>query len=276
MRETLRRMVLLVGAFLLIGSGNLYAAQEGNVYDDASLLTDSEIRTLNEKITALEEESGWNIYAVTTADAGGKMATEYADDFFDVHSPEQEDGVALLIDMDNREIAISTCGIAIRYLTDDRIDDILDEAYNDVSDAAYGDCLDTMLSGVEGYYHAGISEGQYNYDTETGKVSVYRTLTLTEALTALLVAAAAGVVVYVSVLGKYRLKFDTYKYEFRKNGRVNLRVKNDRFINQTVTQRRIPKQTSSSGRSSTHHSSGRSSTHRSSSGRSHGGGSRKF
>lgn len=276
MRETLRRMVLLVGAFLLLGSGNLYAAQEGNVYDDASLLTDSEIRTLNEKITALEEESGWNIYAVTTADAGGRTATEYADDFFDAHSLEQEDGVALLIDMDNREIAISTCGIAIRYLTDDRIDDILDEAYNDVSDAAYGDCLDTMLSGVEGYYHAGISEGQYNYDTETGKVSVYRTLTLTEALTVLLVAAAAGAVVYVSVLGKYRLKFDTYKYEFRKNGRVNLRVKNDRFINQTVTQRRIPKQTSSSGRSSTHHSSGRSSTHRSSSGRSHGGGSRKF
>ena len=67
------------------------------------------------------EESGWNVYAVTTDDAQGKSATAYADDFFDEHSTEQEDGVALLIDMDNREITISTCGIAIRYLTDSRI-----------------------------------------------------------------------------------------------------------------------------------------------------------
>lgn len=264
--------VLFLVSVVTLGGGSIYAAQEGNVYDDADLLTDSERSSLNDKITALKEESGWNIYAVTTADAGGKTAAEYADDFFDAHSPEQEDGVALLIDMDNREITISTCGIAIRYLTDSRIEYILDDAYTDVSNGDYGACLDTMLDGVAQYYQAGIPQNQYNLDTETGRVSRYHALSLGEILIAVVVAIFCGGTVYVVVLGKYRLKFGTYQYAFRENGRVTLRVKEDRFVNQTVTQRRIPKQSSSSGS----HSSGRSSTHHSSNGRSHGGGSRKF
>lgn len=268
----LRKFLLAVSLLLLLGGISVYAAEEGNVYDDAGLLTEGEISTLNEKIEELKAQSGWNVYAVTTDDAMGKSATAYADDFFDLHSPEQEDGVALLIDMDNREITISTCGEAIRYLTDARIDAILDEAYTDVSNENYGDCLITMVDGVSGYYQKGISEGQYNYDTETGEISRYHTLTFAEIGITMLVALVCGASLYVAVAAGYTLRFNTYQYDFRANGRVNLRIKQDNFVNQTVTQRRIPKQTSSGGS----HSSGRSSTHHSSSGRSHGGGSRKF
>ena len=278
MRNRMKKYCGLMAAVLMLGCGSssvisVKAAQEGNVYDYASLLTDSEMQSLNEDIEALEEESGWNVYAVTTNDAEGKSAVAYADDFFDSHSSEQEDGVALLIDMDNREITISTGGEAIRYLTDSRIDSILDDAYTDISDGRYGACFETMLDGVTGYYHAGIPDGQYNYDTETGEISVHRELAITELLIALAVAIGAGALVYGIVVGKYRLKFNTDRYDFRKNGRVKLIVKEDNFINQTVTHRHIPKQTSSGGGGG---SSNRSSTHRSSSGRSHGGGSRKF
>ena len=274
MRNRMKKYCGLMAAVLMLGCGSrsvisVKAAQEGNVYDYASLLTDSEMQSLNEDIEALEEESGWNVYAVTTNDAEGKSAVAYADDFFDSHSSEQEDGVALLIDMDNREITISTGGEAIRYLTDSRIDSILDDAYTDISDGRYGACFETMLDGVTGYYHAGIPDGQYNYDTETGEISVHRELAITEILIALAVAIGAGALVYGIVVGKYRLKFNTDRYDFRNNGRVKLIVKEDNFINQTVTHRHIPKQTSSGG-------GGGSSTHRSSSGRSHGGGSRKF
>ena len=278
MRNRMKKYCGLMAAVLMLGCGSssvisVKAAQEGNVYDYASLLTDSEMQSLNEDIEALEEESGWNVYAVTTNDAEGKSAVAYADDFFDSHSSEQEDGVALLIDMDNREITISTGGEAIRYLTDSRIDSILDDAYTDISDGRYGACFETMLDGVTGYYHAGIPNGQYNYDTETGEISAHRELAITEFLIALAAAIGAGALVYGVVVGKYRLKFNTDRYDFRKNGRVKLIVKEDNFINQTVTHRHIPKQTSSGGGGG---SSNRSSTHRSSSGRSHGGGSRKF
>ena len=278
MRNRMKKYCGLMAAVLMLGCGSssvisVKAAQEGNVYDYASLLTDSEMQSLNEDIEALEEESGWNVYAVTTNDAEGKSAVAYADDFFDSHSSEQEDGVALLIDMDNREITISTGGEAIRYLTDSRIDSILDDAYTDISDGRYGACFETMLDGVTGYYHAGNPDGQYNYDTETGEISVHRELAITELLIALAVAIGAGALVYGIVVGKYRLKFNTDRYDFRNNGRVKLIVKEDNFINQTVTHRHIPKQTSSGGGGG---SSNRSSTHRSSRGRSHGGGCRKF
>lgn len=278
MRNRIKKYCGLMAAVLVVGCGSssvvsVAAACEGNVYDHANLLTDSEIQSLNEDIAALEEESGWNVYAVTTDDAQGKSAVAYADDFFDSQSTEQEDGVALLIDMDNREITISTCGEAVRYLDDERVDSILDEAFSDISDGRYGDCMETMLDGVTDYYHAGIPEGQYNYDTETGEVSVYRKLTMGEFLIALVVALGVGVLVYGIVVGKYRLKFNTDKYDFKKNGRVKLNVKEDNFINQTLTHRHIPQQTSGGGGGGSSH---RSSTHRSSSGRSHGGGSRKF
>ena len=65
---------------------------------------------------------------LTTDDTNGKTTQEYADDFFDAIA-ENGDGVALLIDMQNREICISTGGIAIRYLTDARIEDILNDGH---------------------------------------------------------------------------------------------------------------------------------------------------
>ena len=161
------------GAALAAEADAAQDAADGYVYDAAGLLTADEISDLNDEIASFMEESGWNVYAVTTDDAQGKSATAYADDFFDEHSTEQEDGVALLIDMDNREITISTCGIAIRYLTDSRIDNILDAAYAKISNGDYNGCMHSMLTGVETYYEKGISEGQYNYDSETGKISRY-------------------------------------------------------------------------------------------------------
>lgn len=274
MRKMIRRIGILLSITLLLGGISVAAAQEGNVYDDAGLLSAEEIGSLNETIAALEDASGWNVYAVTTNDAGGKSAMAYADDFFDSHSPEQEDGITALIDMDNREIWLSGCGEANRYLTDDRIDMILDDAYYYVSEGDYAGCLEAMVSGTYDCYEAGIVRGQYNYDSETGQVSRYRSITWMEALVALLIACGAGALVVLGIYGKYRLKFDTYKYEFREFSNVSLREKDDRFINQTVTHRRIPRQTPSGGGGGG--GGGRSTTHRSSSGRSHVGGGRKF
>ena len=275
-----RRIIALFFVFLLIitlGSVSVCAAEESadgrNVYDDAGLLTQSEQKAVEEQILALKEASGWNIFAVTTSDTGGKSTMAFADDFFDEHSPEQEDGVAVVIDMDNRQIYISTCGIAIRYLTDERIERILDDAYGEITDGEYKACLSVMLDGVERYYEDGIPSGQYNYDTETGKVSRYRSITLVEYLAALALGILCSVIVWLSVVGKYRLKSPTFHYDFRGNGHLDLRVREDRFINQTLTHRRIPKETSGGGG---HSSAGRSSTHTSSSGRSHGGGGRSF
>lgn len=74
--------------------------------------------------------------------------------------------------MDNRELYISTTGQMIRYMTDSRIEDVLDDVYGYASDADYYGAASAFLADTETCYANGISKDQYNYDTETGKTAV--------------------------------------------------------------------------------------------------------
>ena len=251
----------------------VYADNSGYVIDDAELLSDAQTESLAEKTQNLRSETGWDIFVVSTDDAEGKSATEYADDYFDTNAA-VEDGVVLLIDMDNREITISTAGKSIYYLTDERIDNILDNAYAYVSEAQYSDCYEAMLDGVQQYYEEGIPSDAYIYDEETGKIIPYRVLTFGEILFAIGAALIVGAAVYFGINAKYRLKFAKTTDDHHGTGNVRIEGSNDRFVNQVVTHRRIPKDTGNGGGGGSN--PGRSTVHTSSAGTSHGGGSRKF
>lgn len=70
--------------------------------------------------------------AVVTAEENPGSAQAYADDFYEAHgfgTGSGRDGALLLIDMDNRELCISTEGKMVRYLTDSRIEAVLDDMY---------------------------------------------------------------------------------------------------------------------------------------------------
>lgn len=244
------------------------------VYDNAGLLSVEEMASLDEQISEMQEETGWDIFAVTVDDTNGKSSMEYADDFYDMRTADDSDGILVLIDMDNREIYVSTCGKAIRYLTDVRIERVLDAGYTYVSDGDYAACLSAMLQKAAYYYEAGIPENQYNYDVETGAVSRYHSLTWAEIIPVLLLASGAGIGVYVFVIRSYSLKGGRYDYPYVKYGNVTLTEREDRFIRAHTTHQRLHEDRGGSGGGG--HSSGRSSTHHSSSGRSHGGGGRKF
>ena len=274
MRKLKELFAFLMLVFLIGTPVCVSAASEGDVYDDAGLLTETQIEELNTQITAMKEKTGWDIFAVTTSDAQGKSAMAYADDFYDGLTTEDSDGILVLIDMDNREIYLSTCGKAIRYLTDSRLDSILDDGFDYVSNGDYAGCISAMLSGAERYYDAGIPQNQYNYDVETGAISRHRSLTWAEVIPVLLLALGVGAAIYLGVTKSYSIKGGRYDYPYMNYGKVNLTAQEDQFIRESVTHPRIQ---TDSGHSSSHSSSsGRSSTHHSSSGRSHGGGGRKF
>lgn len=245
----------------------------GGVADMAELLTEEEKQEIVTQTAQIEEETGWNIYVVSTEDAQGKTAQEYADDYFDEYAP-GADGVVALIDMDNREIAISTTGDAINYLNDVRIDTILDNAYSDVSDGDYEACYTTMLEGVAWAYQKGIPSDAHTYNEETGEVVYYRSIKVEEIIGAVVIAAIVWFAVYFGIAGKYRFKHSGYTYDFHSFGNVSLTNTEDRYVNQIVTHRRIPKPQNNGGNGSG--SSGRSTIHTGSSGTMHGGGSRKF
>lgn len=282
MRKCLKRYIVMLLVCVLAGMGILsgvtvsVAAAVPPVYDEAGLLTDEERMSLTEEVNALREKTGWDIFAVTTANAQGKTSMAYADDFYDAQTAEESNGVLVLIDMDNREIYLSTCGEAIRYLEDARIDAILDDAFPYVAEGDYAGCLSVMLSGVECFYDKGIHEDQYSYDVDTGAVSEYRTLTWMEVVPVALLAAGVGIAIYCIVISRYSLKGSTRNdgYPYTRYGKVDLTGCDDRFVHQTVTHHVI--QTNSGSGSSGGGGGHRSSVHRSSSGRSHGGGGRSF
>lgn len=246
-------------------------ANEKQVYDNAALVTDQLLSAIEEKVLLLEKQTGWDIILTTTEDTEGESAQTYGEDLFD-QTGEKEDGVVCIIDMEHREIALVTAGEAIYYLTDQRIQTILDEAYEPVRMQDYGNTFLTMLSGIEKTYEQGIPADQYTYDEDTKKIIRRKYISKTELLIAIAASLIVGGATIAAIIGKYRLKWGGYRFSYQEHSRVDMLVKNDRFINQTTTHRRIPRNNSNSSSGS----GGRSSVHTGKSGRSFGGGSKKF
>ncbi len=239
-------------------------AAEQQVYDNAVIFDSSEIKRISEYIDSVESYTGWDIMAVTTEDTNGKYIHSYSDDFFESHS-DAYSGVACVMDMESRTMHISTFGEAITYLTDARLDEILDFAYED----GYGDYAEIMYNmvyGIEMMYEEGVPTGSGT--TTTRKQG----LEFKDILISLIASLAIGIGVPISIIGKYKMHWGLPKYSVRDNSQLNLRERSDVLIDKDTTSRRIQSSSSSSGGS---RSSG-SSTHRTSSGRTSGGRSRSF
>lgn len=268
--------VLCAGLFFGININT--KAQTENIYDLAELLTGEEEEILQKYAEDFSESWSMNFLVVTTEDTDGKSTVAYADDFYDGKYPEdtEEDGILYLIDMEHRQIYVSTCGSAIRYLTDDRIDRILDAAYEEAADGDYFGTFEAFFKETEKYLKKGIPSDQYHYDTETGERDYYepekppKKVTPGEFFIALVLGLAAAGGTAAAITAKYQLKFEDFHYDAYTDSEMNLKIKEDRLINTFVTHRRIPKDQGTGGGGS------RSSMHTSSSGRSHGGGGRGF
>ena len=269
------------------GSGE--AAGDVRVFDQADLFLEEEEKELQQAIDALREKMDMDA-AVVTAEENPGSAKTYADDFYEAHgfgTGSGHDGALLLIDMDNRELCISTEGKMVRYMTDNRIEAVLDDMYGYAAAGDYYQAAGAFVEDLEVCYDNGIAADQYNYDSETGKISRYRSVRWYEALFALAAAAACGGFAVLGVVREYNMRDEesrmeaNFKLSYRKDSafRMGSRV-TDLLIGSYVTQQVIASQDHrSSGRSGggrSLSSGGRSTTHRSSSGRSHGGGSRKF
>ncbi len=278
MMKKISRIIVLSLLISVMSFGTNVFAAEGKVTDNAGLLSESEISRINDKITELENETGWEIFVVTTEQANGLTTTAYNESWLD-ENLQGDNGVSYIIDMDNREFDMATTGDAIYYLIDTRISDIMDAGGDCISEGDYAGTFLAMLNKTGSYYKAGIPKDQYTYDSDTGNIVPYqepKQIKWYEALIAVALAAGAFGITFGAVTGKYRLKWGKHKYDYRANSIIDLTNKEDRFVNQIVTKRHIPKNDSiSSGGSRS--SGSRSTVHTGSGGRSYGGGGgRKF
>lgn len=263
--------------FIIIGLTMMFPittyAEKALVFDDAMLFSQEEVMNLENEANLLSKFYNMDIVIVTTDDTIDKTTREYADDFFDYNGfgvGEDYDGILFLIDMDNSEAYISTSGIGIKYLTDERIERILDEVFDSgLSEGDYYSSTLGFIRGTEKYLKAGIPSDQYNYPE---KPKEKNKLTMFDLMISLLGGIGTSGIFFFSTKSKYKMKNPVKPLTFKNNSFVNFRLNEDKLVDSFVTTRIIPKPQNNSSSSS----SGKSTTHSSSSGRSHGGGGRKF
>ncbi len=257
--------------FVFVLSPILGNAAGTKVYDDANLFTNKEKVLLDKEANALGEDYNMDIVIVTIDDAEGKSSRVYADDYFDYNGfgiGNRRDGILFLLDMDNREIYISTSGEGIRYLTDKRIENILQDVYDSgISDGDFYSGAKMFLTSTGSYLKSGIPSNQYSEDEKVGDKNK---VSLMDGLISLIGGAIGSSGFYFKTKSKYKMKNPIKPLTFRDNSIVNLGSNENKLLDTITTHRLIPRPTSNNS------SAGRSTTHTSSSGRTHGGGGKKF
>lgn len=272
---------LFLGIWLVLGSLVFVCAGEKRVFDDAGLLSAEEALAVQQQIELALPQIPVDLLVHTTDGIYGQTVRAYADGYYEAGGfgkGKAHSGLVLVIAMQTRDVYISTEGEAIVLFTDARIQEILDEISPYLSDGEYYSAVQRFVQMVKEFCDRGVQSGQYIYDEETGKITVYRSVTLAEALIAAALALLCGAVTFFAICKSYSKQPTTQSnYAFRQNSTLTLTEQSDVLVNQIVTRRKIPKPPPSSGTGGhSGHSAGRSTVHRSSGGRTHGGGGRKF
>ena len=289
---------LLICTFLVMGSMAVWADQTGavsgqpRVFDQAGLFSETEIIQLEEKIAQCRKSTKMDVVIVSAYADGERSAEEYADDYYDYGGfgvGKKASGVLLLYYMDGPgqpggECYISTAGTMINMLTDERIESILDDVYGDLGNRDFAGATEHFLEDVKVYVKEGVESGQYTYDRDTGEIVRYHSIRLYEVAIAMVIAGILAGSVCLDIKKRYAMKQSSREVSnslqaYRADCAFHFSVAGDKMVNKYVRSVPIPRNTSSGSGGRGHSgssSAGRSTIHTSSSGRSHGGGGRRF
>lgn len=293
---------------LLLGQRLAMAESTDNIKDYLDYLSADEIEEVQGLINEAVKNTNLDLVIVITDNTEGKSSMDYADDFFDYNGfgiGDDASGLLMLINMDIREVWISTTGKAIDIFTDDRISNLIDPIYGYLTNDNYFGASKEFVKQVEYFAKKGVPEGQHREETKNpgsigqipgtqpnqgnnGPIVVpsqpYRpgrsTTTYLERaaaimkspglyLIAIILSIVATAIASLSNKGKSTVGSRTYE----EKGSFQLTRITDDFIRETTSRVKINNDTTTHGGGS---GGARSSTHTSSSGRSHGGGGRKF
>ena len=260
------------------GADVLYSENSAlvSVEDRANLLSDSDEHKLLQLAENLADTTGMEFRVLTIDDAEGKTTASYAEDYFESMSKLFAGGCYIL-DMENREYYVATYGDLQYYLTDDRIDRMVDRAGDDARSGDWAGTLSSMMSDTISYIDEGIQDGTVIYNQDTGTYTYYeppKSISPFEALMSGSVGLLGFCAMFFSNKRRYQMKDkDPNDYVESDNVHLKLRARNDRLIDKHVSRRLIPQDNDHKGGGGGGHTS---TVHMSSGGHSAGGGGGHF
>lgn len=260
------------------------------VFDYADVFTNEEELELQKACEQAKEKLDMDLVIVSSRDLGDKTDVEYADDFYD-YGGYSESGILYLIDETGTGgVYFSTCGLAMVYMDDYDIEDLIDAVWDEFVDYDYYGSAEDFISYVEDVIGSRKSqnafedledawnEGGYKdyedfwddysdeiYDAYEGNLFTGLQDIALCFVIALVTAGISVLIMCISSSTKVTVNSRTYM----ENGSFKILHQFDRYTHTTTTSHKVD--TSSGGGGSRGHSS----SHRSSSGRSHGGGGRR-
>jgi len=146
------------------------------LYDFAGLLTDSEKSSIQKEMDRAAQNTKLDIVILTVDNNLGYSQSRLAEDFYD-YGGFGPSGILLLVDMQAREIYLSTTGIAILYFNDSVIETILDDITDNASAADYKKLCGEFCEDVVYYTNMAVNTSQYKKiirEWNTGNYQDYR------------------------------------------------------------------------------------------------------
>lgn len=252
---------------------------DGLLTDNAELLTSSEEEKVLDSLEKVSNRYSCDVLVYTCDSLDGSSAANFTadrlDEYLDANG--KENAVMLLVCMGTRDMYISTSGTAITYFSDDNIDDMLDDIAGDLSSGNYKDAF-LEYSDLCEYNFRDTSDIGNDGDASSSLAYQRQPLTVFRCVTVILSSAVFGLIVAAVVMffmtrAHKSVALERTANSYIKQGSFDLTTQRDLFLYSNVSKvRRSSGSSGGSGRSG----GSRSTTHRSSSGRSHGGGGRKF
>lgn len=274
-----RKLILLLLCIALLCPVLTASAQEQRILDDAALMTAQQVEDLEDRVRQITGAYGMDVVILTVNAIPGRSIEAFADDFYDGSGygiGDDASGVLVVLAMDSREWAISTCGDAIYAITDYGTEYLFSRMAPYLAEDEYYIAFDAYLTALEELFeaysqgspidgYAGSYDGPGSYIPGTREDVVYYESDppywLSPIIGAVIAAVAVGIM--ASTMNTKRPQRSAGDYLQRGSARLNRQ--RDIYLYSQVS--KVRRQTQSSGGSS---------VHRSSSGRSHGGGHGKF
>lgn len=271
---------LLLAAVLFVSFSAFAIAYESEVKDYANLFNEYELSQIASAASDYTASSDISLSVLTINDAQGLSSEEYANDYIDNLIDNEgwnESSMLFLIDMDNRNVWVSTTGRAEDTYYD--VDLIIDGGFDYLVNGEYAQCILGMIDAAdnEAYFfdnEGEIVEEHYIYFPEDAfeyeyGYEVQRSVGITDVLIYIIVGLGIGGISVLVVKSRYKNfgkgdEFDT------DDVMLNLTGTNDTVISRNVVTTKIPKNNNH------HHRGGTGGARPSGGSRSHGGGGRSF
>ncbi|MGN0459689.1 MAG: TPM domain-containing protein [Ruminococcus sp.] len=266
-----RKLLTILFACVICFSAVISVSADDNslslirLVDEADLLTDSQEATLLTQLDKISEKHQMDVMVVTVASLEGYTPQEFADNIFDYCGygiGDNNDGLLLLVSIEDNDWHISTSGYAITAFTDAGIEYMSEKFVPYLSDGEYDKAFSTYAQLCDEF----ITQAKTGEPYDSGNLPKEPFNIGFSIIIALGIGLVFALIVVFSMKRKMKsVRFQPAASDYVKSGSMNITESRDLFLYSHLDKRARPKDNDSG-----------SSTHTSSSGSTHGGGGGKF